>query len=170
MSRKRKNSIDEIVSQAESEGLSYGQYAARERPVIVQRHIVDIDKPRGMSTIQAALQVDCPRLCHKVDKLPKSQPSLKVKIPEDETIALYEAGYSVREIADKLCRPTRNIAARLRKAGFELEKGYQRRLSREKIQEIKLMRARGKTFRDIAFECNVSEATVCKYLKKEVRQ
>lgn len=57
MSRKRKNNIDAIVNMAESEGLSYGRYVAREREVHIQRRppITDVEKPRGMSTIQAAL-------------------------------------------------------------------------------------------------------------------
>jgi len=167
--RKRKTAIDCIVSLAESEGLSYGQYAAREHPVTVERRILDIDKPRGLSTIQAALRVDCPRSCGVIDKSkPKvkaPRPALKPKEPPiDEAVELYKQGYTITDIADKLGRPKQNIAARLRRAGYDVKAGP-RGLPAEKVLKIRSLRAEGRSFRDIAFECNVSEASVKKYLK-----
>lgn len=68
MSRKRKNNIDAIVNMAESEGLSYGKYVAQENAVHTERRppVAETVKPRGISTIQAALRVDCPKLCASI--------------------------------------------------------------------------------------------------------
>ncbi len=142
MSRKRKNNIDEIVSQAESEGLSYGQYAARERPVIVKRHIPDIDKPRGMSTIQAALRVDCPRLCEEA--IHSGQPA---PMPPVRT-----------QVKNMLCTVTEP-----NKREYVGRKG----LPSEMVVRIRALRAQGLTHRSIALECGISLSSVKRYLREE---
>lgn len=149
MSRKRRNTIDAIVNMAESEGLSYGRFVAREREVHIQRRppIAGTAKPRGMSTIQAALLVDCPRLCAK-EKQPERHGSLKA--PEPRPII------KTRRENDRTDEAV--ISYKRNSTGC---KG----LSAEKIVRIRALRAQGETYRNIAFECDVSESSVRKYLK-----
>lgn len=146
MSRKRKNTIDAIVNMAESEGLSYGRYVAREREVHIHRRppIADVEKPRGMSTIQAALQVDCPRLCGIEKAKPKP-----IRLPDVSPPAREEPETSNDEIT----------------APYKRESTNRRCLSAEKIVRIRALRSQGETYRNIAFECDVSESSVRKYLK-----
>ncbi len=141
MSRKRKNTIDAIVNMAESEGLSYGQYAARERPVIVKRHILDNDKPRGMSTIQAALRVDCPRLCAEVIHLEQPAPMPPVRT----------------QVKNMLCTVTEP-----KKREYIGRKG----LPSEMVVMIRALRAQGLTHRSIALECGISLSSVKRYLRE----
>jgi len=66
--KRRKTAINRIVELAEAEGLSYGKYVAKENAVHTERRTpaVETVKPRGISTIQAALRVDCPKLCASI--------------------------------------------------------------------------------------------------------
>lgn len=185
MRRNRRTAIDKIVVLAEREGLSYGRYVAREYASHTQRkrHIPDVCKPRGISTVQAALLVDCPRRCvnykaelrqavHEIEP-PKAEPKAprphtggkKVETPVDEAVKLYEGGSSVAEIMKRLGATRQNIEGRLRRAGIEMRKCGHPRLSAEKITKIRALRAEGKTYRDIAVECDVSESMISKYLK-----
>ncbi|MCM1166793.1 MAG: hypothetical protein NC299_12930 [Lachnospiraceae bacterium] len=168
--RHKKTAIDKIVSLAEREGLSYGQYVAREYASHTQRkrHVLDVCKPQGMSTIQATLRVDCPRQCEPVPKPVNSRPHTggrKVEMPVDEAVELYESGKSVAEIMKRLGATRQNIEGRLRRAGVEMRKSGRQSLSNEKITKIRALRAEGRTYRDIAIECYVDETTVKKYLK-----
>lgn len=150
MSRKCLNDITRIVRLAEAEGLSYGRYVAQERAIRTQRRppILDTAKPRGISTIQAALRVDCPGLCansrrleqHKPPKAPEPRPLIQTRCENDST--------------------------------DETEVPYKRNstgckgLSTEKIVRIRALRAQGETYRNIAIECDVSCSSVRKYLKE----
>lgn len=144
MSRKRKSAISAIVNMAESEGLSYGKYVAREREVQTQRRppIPETAKPRGISTIQAALRYDCPRLCTKEIRSEQPAPlpfeSRHEKDREDEAAVPYKRKNSGRS-----------------------------GLPSEKIVRIRALRAQGMTHRNIAFECDISLSSVKKYLKEE---
>ena len=145
MSRKRKNTIDAIVNMAESEGLSYGRYVAREREVHIQHRppIADTAKPRGMSTIQAALRVDCPRLCAKV--MHSEQPA-----PRPPVEARHENGRT-----DEATIP------------YKRKNAGRSGLSAEMIVRIRALRAQGMTHRNIAFECDISLSSVKKHLKED---
>lgn len=144
MSRKRKNTIDAIVNMAESEGISYGRYVAREREVHIQRRppIADTAKPRGMSTIQAALQVDCPGLCAKA--MHSEQPAPRPPV---------EARHEIDRTDEAVVPYKRNSTGR---SG----------LPAEKIVRIRALRAQGMTHRSIAFECDISLSSVKKYLRE----
>lgn len=145
MRRKKITDIDCVIGLAENEGLSYGKYVAREHEVRVQRRppALDIVKPRGISTIQAALRVDCPRLCAK--EIRSEQPAQK---PRVET------------------RHENNLTA---EAVIPYKRGSVGRggLPAEKIVRIHALRAQGMTHRNIAFECDISLSSVKKYLREE---
>ncbi|GEM_PF-3438510 len=143
MSRKHKNNIDAIVNMAESEGLSYGKYVAQENAVHIERRppVAETVKPRGISTIQAALRVDCPRLCEQAIHPKPPIPELPAKTQCE----------SVQEDKTEV-RRKRNTTGR-------------NGLSSEKIVQIRSLRAQGETYSNIASKCNVSESSVKKYLK-----
>lgn len=179
MSRKRQNDITRIVRRAEAEGLSYGRYVAQERAIRTQRKIpvLDIAKPRGISTIQAALQIDCPRLSAHIDaKTEKEPPEPKstnpfAKTPDgvlaDEAAILYKQGYSVTSIAHKLGTTRYNITERLRRADVEIRSKKHGGLPAEKVLKIRTLHAQGLTLRRIAIECDTVESTVRRYLKED---
>lgn len=151
MSRKCKNAIDSIVKEAEAEGMSYGKYVAQECAVHIRRRplITDPAKPRGISTIQAALRIDCPRLCAnakqteqpKPPKKPTPKPDVQAQCKNDST-------------DEPVIHRKRNSTGC---------KG----LPAEKIVRIRALRAQGKTYRNIAIECDVSCSSVKKYLKED---
>ena len=179
MSRKRQNDITRIVRRAEAEGLSYGRYVAQERAIRAQRKIpvLDIAKPRGISTIQAALPIDCPRLCACIGaKTEKELPEPKstnpfAKTPDgalnDEAAILYKQGYSVTSIAHKLGTTRYNITERLRRADVEIRSKKHGGLPAEKVLKIRTLHAQGLTLRRIAIECDTVESTVRRYLKED---
>lgn len=179
MSRKRQNDITRIVRRAEADGLSYGRYVAQERAIRTQRKIpvLDIVKPRGISTIQAALPIDCPRLCARIGvKTEKELPEPKctnpfTKTPDgvlaDEAAILYKQGYSVTSIAHKLGTTRYNITERLRRAEVEIRSAKHGGLPAEKVLKIRTLHAQGLTLRRIAIECDTVESTVRRYLKED---
>lgn len=179
MSRKRRNEIDRIVRRAEAEGLSYGRYVAQERAIRTQRRapMLDTVKPRGISTIQAALQIDCPRLSARIGaKTEKEPPEPKstnpfAKTPDgaltDKAAILYKQGYSVTSIAHKLGTTRYNITERLRRAEVEIRSKKRGGLPAEKVLKIRALRAQGLTLRRIAIECDTVESTVRRYLKED---
>lgn len=59
--------LDDIAREAETAGLSYGQYVAREYERNSKRSIPDLDmsKHRGITTLQAAMVVDFPSQTRK---------------------------------------------------------------------------------------------------------
>lgn len=145
MSRRRQNDITRIVRRAEAEGLSYGRYVAQERAIRTQRRVSALDtvKPRGISTIQAALQVDCPRLCAKVvhSKQPAPRPPVQAQRENDHT--------------DEAVIP------------YKRKNAGRSGLPAEKVVRIHALRAQGMTHRNIAFECDISLSSVKKYLKED---
>lgn len=179
MSRKRQNDITRLVRRAEAEGLSYGAYVAREYTSHAQRRppLLDYGKPRGATTIQYALAVDCPRLYERT--LPKKEPpkiERKEKNPfgrvqdselTDEAARLYKLGYSVTVIAHKLKTTRYDINERLRKAEVEIRSEKRGGLPAEKVLKIRTLYAQGLTLRRIAIECDTVESTVRRYLKEE---
>lgn len=144
MSRKRQNDITRIVRRAEAEGLSYGRYVAQERAIRTQHRVpaLDIVKPRGISTIQAALQVDCPRLCARVvhPKQPAPRPPVQAQRENDHT--------------DEAVIP------------YKRKNAGRSGLPAEKIVRIRALSAQGMSHRNIAFECDISLSSVKKYLKE----
>ena len=151
MSRKRQNDITRIVRRAEAEGLSYGRYVAQERAIRTQRKlpILDTAKPRGISTIQAALRVDCPGLCansrrleqHKPQKAPAPRPPVQAQRENDHT--------------DEAVIP------------YKRKNAGRSGLPAEKIVRIRALSAQGMSHRNIAFECDISLSSVKKYLKED---
>ncbi|MCM1167663.1 MAG: hypothetical protein NC401_16825 [Ruminococcus sp.] len=138
--RHKKTAIDKIVALSEREGLTYGQYVAREYTSHTQRrrHVPDVCKPRGYSTIQAALRYDCPGLCSSF--VPKPIPEL---IP--------------RAIPQKPKEP---------RSDEQVHSGVKgrRSLPPEKVVKIHALRAQGLSYKGIAAECGVSVSSVLKYL------
>lgn len=179
MRRKSQNDIARIVRQAEAEGLSYGRYVARERSIRSQRKIPVLDtiKPRGISTIQAALPIDCPSLCARIGaeakkKLPdpkKINPLANTpdRVLTDEAAILYKQGYSAPAIARKLGTTRYKIYERLHKADVEIRSQKRGGLPAEKVLQIRALYAQGLTLRRIAIECDTVESTVRRYLKEE---
>lgn len=179
MNRKRQNSIARIIRQAEAEGLSYGAYVAREYSIRTQRKIpvLDIAKPRGKSTIQAAFPIDCPRLCARIgDKAENKRPKPNnanpvVKTPDgvltDEAAILYKQGYSATSIARKLGVTCYSIRERLRRVGVEVRSEKHSGVTVEKVLQIRSLHAQGLSVLQIACECDIAESTVRRYLKEE---
>lgn len=177
--RHKKTAIDEIVALAEREGLSYGQYVAREQAKRIQhrRHIIDTVKPRGISTIQAELRIDCPKQCPPTDVKTENLPHKHTEvnpfstIPDgnltDEAAKLYKLGYSVTSIAKQLGVTRYSITERLRRAEIRIRSEKRGGLPNEKILRIRALRTQGLTLRQIAIECDTVESTVRKYLKED---
>ncbi|MBD5112655.1 MAG: hypothetical protein HDT42_09040 [Ruminococcaceae bacterium] len=132
--KKVNSDLERIVALADAEGLTYGKYVAKEHAICTQRRpsALDTVKHCGMSTIQAALPIDCPKLRVVIDE---SVPNLK-GFSAAQVVRLHKQGYNTVAIANLIGCTTREVVSCLKNAGIKIKIQSQANLPDEVIRSI----------------------------------